>query len=151
MNATTKMMWALAGFFVLVDVVYIVWNLQFEAQHLATTPTGGERGPIEWVGTVALVLSAVLAVLIAFYLGRSHKSQGGELPADRLDASIDDDDPEQGFFSPYSWWPLTLSASLALVFAGIAVGFWIAAIGLVGTVISIVGFAFEYYRGFFSR
>ena len=53
----------------------------------------------------AIGLSGALSVLIAFYLARIHKRQGGELPEDRLDANIDDGDAEQGHFSPWSWWP----------------------------------------------
>ena len=54
-------------------------------------------------------------MLIAFYLGRVHRAQGGELPEDRLDANIDDGDAEQGHFSPWSWWPIMLASAAALM------------------------------------
>jgi hypothetical protein len=79
------------------------------------------------------------------------RSLDGTLPSDRTDADIDDDDPEQGFFSPWSWWPLTLSISAGIVFTGLAVGIWMSFIGAVGAVISVVGLVFEYYRGVFAR
>ena len=152
MTTTARMFWIIAGFFLAVDIVYVVWNILYEPLRLATDPNGGENSTgIEWVGTVALTLSAVCAAFIAFYIGRTQRSLGGRLPADRRDAAIDDDDPEQGFFSPFSWWPVTLSLSLAVTFTGIAAAFWLAAIGAVGALISIVGFAFEYYRGYFAR
>ena len=152
MGANTKLFWILAGFFGLLCVVYAVWAVLYDLQDLATDPSGGEGSPgIEWVGTIALGLSAIAAALIAFYVGRTHRVQGGELPEDRVDANIDDGDAEQGFFSPWSWWPITLAGSLALVFLGLAAGIWLAILGVVFVAISLVGFVFEHYRGFFSH
>jgi Cytochrome c oxidase subunit IV len=105
----------------------------------------------EWVGTVGLTLVSVMALFIGFYLNRSFRSQGGELPEDRLDASIDDGDPELGFYSPYSWWPIVLASAAALGFLGIAVGVWISIIGGAIFVVAIIGWVYEYYRGFFAR
>lgn len=75
----------------------------------------------------------------------------GVLPEDRLDANIDDGDSEQGFFSPWSWWPILLAAGGALLFMGIAIGIWIAFFGAALTIISLVGWVYEYYRGNFAR
>jgi uncharacterized membrane protein len=44
-----------------------------------------------------------------------------------------------------------LAAGAALLFMGIAIGFWIAFIGVVLTVVSLVGWVYEYYRGNFAR
>jgi len=150
MSGFARLFWVLAAFFVLATVVYTVWTYQYEVQQLATDPSGG-RGSIEWAGTVGLALCAALSVLIAFYLRRSYRGQGGELPEDRMDAEIDDGDAEQGHFSPWSWWPLILAFSAALVFLGIAVGVWLAIIGGAIFVVAIVGWVYEYYRGFFAR
>jgi hypothetical protein len=103
------------------------------------------------VGTVAMGLSAVVCFFVAFYLNRVHKAQGGELPQDVLTADIDDDDPELGHFSPWSWWPLVLGGALALVFLGLAVGVWVAFIGAPLVLIAIVGWNYEYYRNNFAR
>jgi len=103
------------------------------------------------VGTVGLTLTAVLAAFIAFYLGRIHSAQGGELPEDRVSANIDDGDPELGFFSPFSWWPIFLAAGLALLFMGVAVSLWMAFVGIVILGLSVVGLLFEYYRGNFAH
>lgn len=141
MRANVVMFWLLSVFFLLSAIAYSVWS------YIA----GVDDHLIEWVGTVALTLSAVLAAFIAFYLGRVHKAQGGQLPEDRLDANIDDGDPELGFFSPWSWWPIALAAGAALLFLGLAVGFWISFIAVPIAVISLVGWVYEYYRGNFAR
>jgi hypothetical protein len=138
MRANAVLFWILAGFFVVVAALYIVW-------------TSLAYGEPEWAGSVALSLSALLGAFIAFYLGRVHSAQGAELPEDRLDANIDDGDAELGFFSPWSWWPIMLAASAALAFLGLAIGFWIAFIAVPLFVISIVGWVYEYYRGNFAR
>jgi hypothetical protein len=155
MNAQAKMLWILCGFFITADVIYVSWNI---IQHnngyvtqLAGTEGGGQGSPVEWVGAFVIGLSAILSAFVAFYLGRTNKSVGGLLPEDRLDANIDDGDPEQGFFSPWSWWPIMLAAGGALLFMGIAIGIWIAFIGTAITLISLVGWVYEYYRGNFAR
>jgi hypothetical protein len=140
MRANVVLFWILAAFFGVVAIGYAYWSAIDDL----------DPG-MEWAGTVALSLSAVLSAFIAFYLGRVHSAQGAELPEDRLDANIDDGDPELGFFSPWSWWPIMLAASAALVFLGLAVGFWIAFIGVALFLVSIVGWVYEYYRGHFAR
>jgi hypothetical protein len=109
------------------------------------------NGQVEWVGTVGLTLVSVMALFIGFYLFRSFRAQGGSLPEDRLDASIDDGDPELGHFSPWSWWPLILALAATLGFLGVAVGTWIAFIGAAVFIIAIVGWVYEYYRGYFAH
>jgi hypothetical protein len=138
MRANAILFWILSAFFALAAALYIGW-------------TWIDAGEPEWVGLVAISLSAVLAAFIAFYLGRVHKAQGAELPEDRLDANIDDGDAELGFFSPWSWWPIMLAGAAALMFLGLAVGFWISFIAVGLGVISLVGWVYEYYRGHFAR
>jgi len=140
MRANVNLFWILTAFFAIVAAVYTVWGLLDSGQ-----------GKIEWAGTFALTLCSLLSLLIGFYLSRVHGAQGGELPEDRLDANIDDGDPEAGFFSPWSWWPIMLAASTALLFLGLAVGFWISFIALAVGIISLVGWVYEYYRGLFAR
>jgi len=140
MRTNARLFWGLAAFFAVVTIVYVVWSL-LDPSH----------GRVEWAGTFCLGLSALLAAFIAFYLGKVYTAQGGEAPEDRLDANIDDGDPEAGFFSPWSWWPIVLAAAAALVFLGLAIGPWIAFIGLGFGVIGLVGWVYEYYRGLFAR
>jgi hypothetical protein len=140
MKTNATLLWVLAVFFFVADGVYIFWSLVDPA-----------HGTVEWVGTLAIGLSGVLVAFIAFFIGRSYASQGGELPEDRLDANIDDGDAEQGFFSPWSWWPIMLAASASIVFLGVAIGIWISFIGAGIAVISLVGWIYEYYRGYFAH
>ena len=128
----------LAIYFGLLATVYTVWSLIAD-------------GAMEWAGSLAIALSGVLCLLIAFFLQIQFKNQGGELPEDRLEANIDDGDAELGFFSPWSWWPVTLAAGAAIAFAGLAVGFWVALYGLPLILIGLVGWSYEYYRGYFAR
>ncbi len=100
---------------------------------------------------MAIGLTGLLGTLIAFYLTRATVAVGGVLPEDRLDADIDDGDAEQGFFSPWSWWPMFLAFGAALVFLGLAVGVWVSLIGGPIAFIALVGWIYEYYRGYFAR
>ncbi|MCX7521532.1 cytochrome c oxidase subunit 4 [Microbacterium sp. STN6] len=138
MKVNARIFWIICVFFVAASVAYSIWALL-------------DTGYIEWVGTIALGLVGVLGAFLGFYIGRSYATQGGELPEDRLDGNIDDGDPELGFFSPWSWWPLLLAAGAGLLILGLAVGFWIAFIGVAFTLICIVGWVYEYYRGYFAR
>jgi hypothetical protein len=127
-------------FFFLTDAAYILWGLFFSDRH-----------EVEWVGAVGLALSGVFGVFLAFYLARTHAAQGGEQASDRLDANIDDGDPEIGYFSPWSWWPFLLGLGLALAFLGLAVGIWISFIAGPIVIVAIIGWYYEYYRNNFAR
>ncbi|GAA0961479.1 cytochrome c oxidase subunit 4 [Frigoribacterium faeni] len=136
MKTNATLFWILAIFFFLMAAVYTVWNII-------------DTGKVEWAGTVAIPLAGMLSVFLAFYMGRSHGAQGGELPEDRLDANIDDADPELGHFSPWSWWPILLAFACGLIFLALAVGMWIIYIGAALVAVSLVGWVYEYYRGNF--
>lgn len=140
MNANVKLYGMLTVFFIFLSVLYTVWSL---------IDQGHQR--IEWVGTITLLLSGLLFALIGFYLSKVHSAQGAELVEDRLDGNIEDGDAEQGHFSPWSWWPVVLAGSASLVFLGVAIGAWIAFIGLGLLIVSLVGWTYEYYRGYFAR
>src|SRR5215207_11733316 len=123
MRANTGLWWLLSGFFLLMTITYSVWSIVVNLMNPWYIA-------IEWVGSVALLFATLMAALIAFYIGRVHKAQGGELPEDVLTADIDDGDPELGEFSPWSWWPIVLASSAALGMIGLAVGAWMFPIGL---------------------
>jgi hypothetical protein len=155
MRFNAILFWLLSVFFGLLAVVYASWSL-LEANGInkgdaATGFNSGGSPGIEWVGVVGLSLGSILGAFLGFYLQRSYNAQGGELPEDRLDANIDDGDPELGFFSPWSWWPIVLAGAAALGFLGLAVGFWIAFIGVGLFLVAITGWVYEYYRGYFAR
>ena len=148
MRVNVILFWTIAGFFALATAVYAFWTSIDGASRIADAHV--PVGP-EWAGTIALGLTAVLGAFIAFYLGRVRKEQNGELPEDRLDANIDDGDPELGFFSPWSWWPILLAGAAALAFLGLAVGPWITFIAVPLALVCLVGWVYEYYRGNFAR
>ncbi|MFG6401089.1 MULTISPECIES: cytochrome c oxidase subunit 4 [unclassified Microbacterium] len=143
MRTNVGLWWLLAAFFFLLALVYTGWSLIFYE--------GPAVQRVEWVGSIALLFAAFMAALIAFYVQRVHRVQGGELPEDRLTADIDDGDPEMGEFSPWSWWPIVLAFSAAVAVLGLAVGTWLLPIGIGIFVVAIVGWVYEYYRGYFAR
>ncbi|GAB7191220.1 cytochrome c oxidase subunit 4 [Kineococcus sp. NUM-3379] len=100
----------------------------------------------ELVGFVALLLTGGLAILVGGYLAVT-AARIDERPEDNPRADVTEGAGEQGFFSPHSWWPLALSFGAALVFAGAAVGWWLAMIGAVLSVIFLIGWVFEYFVG----
>ena len=138
MKTNIAVLYVLAAYFVVLTAVYTVWA------HI-------EWGYTEWVGSIAIALSAVLSMFIAFYLQIQNKNQGGLLPEDRLDAEIDDGEPELGYFSPWSWWPVSLAAGAALAMVGMSVGVWVAFYALPLVLVGLVGWTYEYYRGYFGR
>jgi 4-hydroxybenzoate polyprenyltransferase len=102
------------------------------------------------VGTTALALTGALAFLVAFYAMYTSKRVYPR-PEDRLDAEIDEADPEYGFFSPHSWWPFVVAASATLVVFGLIFAVWLIVLGVAALVFAIVGWLFEYYRGEFAH
>jgi hypothetical protein len=98
-------------------------------------------------GTSALVMTTLLAALVAFYLG-FHASKMEPRPEDRIDGEIADGAGELGFFPPYSWWPLWAAMTLALIVFSVAMAtWWLFIIGVVAGVVALSGFVFEYYMG----
>ena len=138
MKTNIVVLLVLAVYFFAVATMYTVWSLI-------------DRQSVEWAGTLAIGLSGVLTVFITFFLQIQFKNQGGELPEDRLDADIDEGDPELGFYSPWSWWPIILAAGAAIAILGFAVGIWIAFYAVPLVLIALVGWTYEYYRGYFAR
>ncbi|KAD3720696.1 cytochrome c oxidase subunit 4 [Arthrobacter yangruifuii] len=129
MKVETKLFAYMTPFFIVVGVVYgymVEWT--------------------EPVGYLALFLTGGMSGMIAYYIGFTGKRVGPR-PEDRLDAEIHEGSGEQGFFSPWSWWPLLLGASAAIGFLGMAVGWWVLYIGAGLAVVALVGWVFEYSRG----
>jgi len=100
----------------------------------------------EPVGPFGLLLCAGLSALIGFYLWWTGRKLDPRPEDDPL-ALISVAEGEYGFFSPHSWWPLVLAASAAVVFLGLAVGWWLFIIGIVLAALATIGWTFEYFRG----
>lgn len=100
----------------------------------------------EPVGPVGLLLAAGLGFMVAFYFWLTGKRIGYR-PDDNLDGNIDEAAGEYGDFTPHSWWPLWLGLTSSIVFLGLAVGWWVFAIGAFFGVFALVGWVFERYEG----
>ncbi|MEY3278053.1 MAG: hypothetical protein RLZZ426_539 [Actinomycetota bacterium] len=100
------------------------------------------------IGTTVLALMGAFALIIGFYVLFTGKRVGAR-PEDRLDAEIDEADPNYGFFSPHSWWPLPVAAGAAITFLGLIFATWIMVIGITMLLVAVFGWLFEYYRGEF--
>jgi hypothetical protein len=127
MKAETWIFALNAVFFVLVAPAY--WFISYD-------PTG----------TAALTMTALLTMLVAFYLG-FHASKMDPRPEDRKDGEIADGAGELGFFPPYSWWPLWCGLTLAICVLGVVIGWWLVIIGAGLGTIALSGWIFEYYTG----
>lgn len=125
---------ALIGIFTFATAAwYAIWT--------SSTPLG-----TEWVGIVGLIMGGLLGFMIAFYLWRTRIKLPTD-PSDEPEGEIGQISGDYGFFSPYSWWPLWLALTAALIFLGVAVGWWIAFIGLFFGVPALIGWTFEYWKG----
>ncbi len=144
MRTNVGLWWLLTGFFLVVFGIYVAWNI-------IAHPDRVWYDAIEWVGFVALLFTSLMAALVAFYIDRVHRAQKGDLPEDVLTADIDDGDPELGEFSPWSWWPIVLAFAAGVGMVGLAVGAWLFPIAVAIFLVAIVGWVFEYYRGYFAR
>ena len=102
------------------------------------------------VGTTALALTGALAFLVAFYALYTAKRVYPR-PEDRLNGDIEEADPEYGFFSPHSWWPLAIGLSAATIGVGLIFAVWIIVFGVFLLFMSLFGWMFEYYRGEFAH
>lgn len=100
----------------------------------------------DWTGTSALVMTALLGGLLAFFLGVLAKQLPIRPEDDKL-GDIADGAGELGFFPPFSWWPLAVAAAFAVIALGVAIGWWLAVIGVGIGAIALAGYVFEYYRG----
>lgn len=119
----------LGPFFLLIAVVYgfmTEWN--------------------EWVGVVCLVLTAGLVLMVGVYLAGVAKKIDLR-PSDDPEGEIAQAAGNMGFFFPWSWWPIVLAAGGAMCFLGAAIGWWIFGIGLVLSIIALVGWVYEASRG----
>ena len=134
MRTEYKIFIGVAGFLFAAALVYALW-------------TRGESGHLEWIGTVALVLSGLLCTMCGgffWFVSRRIDLR----PEDRQDAEIAEGAGEIGFFSPGSYWPFGIAAAAALAGLGLVfVMWWLVAAGLIMVIFSACGLLFEYYSG----
>ncbi|MET8351406.1 MULTISPECIES: cytochrome c oxidase subunit 4 [unclassified Micromonospora] len=109
--------------------------------------TAGESGRVEWVGTIALLLSFLLCTMCGgffWFVSRRIDLR----PEDRSDAEISDGAGEVGFFSPGSYWPFGLALAAATAGMGLVFWqYWLIGLGLLAVIFAACGLLFEYYSG----
>ncbi|HEY0815145.1 MAG TPA: cytochrome c oxidase subunit 4 [Pseudonocardia sp.] len=99
----------------------------------------------EPAGSAALFLTGGLGLIVSTYF-RFVARRLEDRPEDDPDAEVSDGAGDVGFFSPGSYWPITLAASAALVGISLAFFFiWALVISGVLLLISIGGLVFEYH------
>ncbi len=127
MKIQGKMFIWLAVFILIMTVVYGGWSKE---------PTG----------TTALFLAFCLSIMIGYYLAfTARRVDAG--PQDNKEAEVSDDAGEVGFFSPYSWQPLSLAIGGAFAFMGVIFGWWLLYFAFPLVVVGLCGWVFEYYHG----
>ncbi|WP_007024922.1 cytochrome c oxidase subunit 4 [Saccharomonospora iraqiensis] len=105
------------------------------------------RDGVEPIGTVALLLSGGLALLVGSYF-RFVARRIEPRPEDHEDAEISDGAGDLGFFSPGSYWPVGVAAGAALVGIGLAFMYtWLIVLSGIALLIAIGGLVFEYHTG----
>ncbi|SCL23258.1 cytochrome c oxidase subunit 4 [Micromonospora inyonensis] len=134
MRTEWKIFSVIAAFLLFVTILYGTW-------------TAGDAGRVEWVGTVALLLSFMLCAMCGgffWFVARRIDLR----PEDRADGEIADGAGEIGFFSPGSYWPFGLALAAAIAGFGLVIWqYWLIGLGLVAVVLAASGLLFEYYTG----
>ena len=131
MRIETKLFLYLLGFFVPVTLIYGFWS--------------------KWepIGTTALTLSALLFALTGFYLYMTGKKLPLR-PEDNAAGEIEDAEGNYGYFVASSWTPLWLGGAGAIMFAGLAVGWWLVIVGAFLAVVAVCLWVFESFSGEYS-
>lgn len=132
MKVETKLFTYLFIFFVPVTLIYGFWSQWTEP-----------------IGVTALVLTAGLFLLCGFYFYMTGKNLPLR-PEDNTAGEIEEGEGNYGYFVASSWTPLWLAASGAVMFAGLAIGWWLFIIGASFGVIAVVLWVFESFTGEYS-
>lgn len=98
------------------------------------------------VGTTLLLFTGLLSVIAGFYVLYTSKAVYPR-PEDRKNANIDEADPEYGFFSPHSWWPLAAGFAAFTFVLGFIFAAWMVFFGTILLLMAASGWLFEYYYG----
>jgi hypothetical protein len=136
MRTEYKIFLLVTGFLYVATVVYGWWTWY-------DSPTN----TVEWVGTLALLLSGTLTLMCGGYFWFVARRIDLR-PEDRDDADISEGAGEIGFFSPGSYWPFGLALSALVAGLGLVyLVWWLLVAGLVAVILTASGLLFEYYTG----
>jgi putative Mn2+ efflux pump MntP len=97
----------------------------------------------EWAGTAALVMCALMAALIAFFLA-TQAVRRGPRPEDDKEGEVRERAGRLDFFPPGSPWPVVSAFGTVLAAIGVVFGLWLIGVGVVGT--GVAGFVFQFRR-----
>ncbi|HEY2195641.1 MAG TPA: cytochrome c oxidase subunit 4 [Actinomycetospora sp.] len=101
----------------------------------------------EAVGIVGLTLTGGLCLIIGTYF-RFVARRLEERPEDNPEAEVSDGAGVIGFFSPGSYWPITVAGAVALTGLGLALWqWWLIVLAGIGLIIAVCGLVFEYHAG----
>lgn len=99
----------------------------------------------EPAGTAALFLTGGLSLIVGTYF-RFVSRRLQPRPEDNPGAEVSDGAGDVGFFSPGSYWPIGLAASVALMAISLAfMYFWAVTISAVILLFAVGGLVFEYH------
>ncbi|HEX5596369.1 MAG TPA: cytochrome c oxidase subunit 4 [Micromonosporaceae bacterium] len=131
----------IVGFFLLgLSPAYAAWTYYTD-----TTYAGPQQ--IEVIGTVGLLLAASLCLMCGGYFWFVAR-RIDERPEDRADGEIADGAGEVGFFSPGSYWPVAIAASILITGIGLTYPlWWLVVVGLTSVAFTTSGLLYEYYSG----
>ena len=129
MKTEAKLFGYIGAFFVVEFFIYGLWSHWDEP-----------------VGTVGFALAVGLCLMISFFCWWTGRKTDLR-PDDNPEGEIDEIEGDYGFFSPYSWWPLYLGGAIALVFLGLAIGWWLVILAMPLVGLAAAGWVFEYFRG----
>ncbi|GAA2528967.1 cytochrome c oxidase subunit 4 [Pilimelia columellifera] len=140
MRTEYKLFGYIAAFLFAATVVYGWWTA-------AAGDPMNPPGKIDWVGTLALLLSGLLCLMLGGYFWFVARRIDLR-PEDRPDAEIHEGAGEVGFFSPGSYWPFAIALSGAITAVGLSfMVWWVVVAGLVCVVLAASAMLFEYYTG----
>ncbi len=104
----------------------------------------------EIIGTVALLLSFLLGIMMTIYMITWHRKHDDRLE-DLKDAEIVEGAGDLGFFPPRSIWPLWVAIAITVIFLGPVFGWWVTILGFAFGAWALIGWTYEYYTGDYSH
>jgi cytochrome c oxidase subunit IV len=132
MRVEARLFGVLCGLFFAFAILYGVWAWL-------------DSGRVEVAGLTALILTGGLALIVNSYFWFISRRIDPR-PEDRLDADIAEGAGELGFFSPGSYWPVSIAFGATIAGFGLAyVQWWLVAVGIAAVLFTVGGLLFEYY------
>ncbi|MCG7421278.1 cytochrome c oxidase subunit 4 [Micrococcus porci] len=133
MKIASNIFWIIGAFLVAVATLYGFWVKW-----------------TEWAGIPAIYALGAMCWMIAWYVQSTDKRHGLG-PADDEDGEIVEYAGTYGTFAPSSWWPLGVAVACAMLVTGLAVGWWIFALGVIAGVYFTFGWVYEFSRGKYAH